>query len=141
MKCFTRPTSGCNSSLDQFHYRKPNIFNYCNHIHKITVLLPNHTFHEENWTRSSLVFWDYLSNKFGLVFVSWTSTQCQMRHGDFKMKNNNKSVIPLLFLSCIDWDTWSQSDDRFKSHDQFQTIGNLYKRSHGINANSKNIAG
>jgi hypothetical protein len=25
---FTRPTSGCNSSLDHFHYRKSNIFNY-----------------------------------------------------------------------------------------------------------------
>jgi hypothetical protein len=27
-----------------------------------------------------------------------------MRRGDFKMKNNNKSVVPLLFLSCFDWD-------------------------------------
>jgi len=51
-----------------------------------------------------------------------------MRHCDFKMKNNNKNVVRLLFLSCIDWDTRSQSDDRFKSHDQFQPIGKLYKR-------------
>jgi hypothetical protein len=43
----TRPTSGCNSSLDHFQYRKPTIFDYCNHIHQITVLLPKHTFHEE----------------------------------------------------------------------------------------------
>ena len=27
-----------------------------------------------------------------------------MSHGDFKMKNNNKSVVPLLFLSCINLD-------------------------------------
>jgi hypothetical protein len=43
----TRPTAKCNSSLDHFHYRRPNILNYCNHIHQITVLLPNHTFQEE----------------------------------------------------------------------------------------------
>ena len=64
-----------------------------------------------------------------------------MRHGDFKMKNNNKSDVPLLFLSYIDWDTRSQSNDRFNSNDQFQPIGKLYKRSHGVNANSKNIVG
>ena len=46
IKC-TRPTPGCTSSLDHCHYRKPHIFNYCNHSHQINVLLPNHTFHEE----------------------------------------------------------------------------------------------
>ena len=122
------------------HQHAINVY-YCNHIHQITVVLPNHTFHEEFEHNLSLVFWDYLSNKLWLVFVSWTSTQCQMRHGDFKMKNNNKSVVPLLFLSCIDWDTRSQSDECYNSHDQFQPIGKLYKRSHGVNANSKNIAG
>ena len=64
-----------------------------------------------------------------------------MRHCDFKMKNNNKGVVPLLVLSCIDWDTRSQLYDRFKSNDQFQPIGKFYERSHGVNANSKNIAG
>ena len=47
VKYCTRPTAECNSSLDHFHYRRPNILNNCNHIHQITVLLPNHTFHEE----------------------------------------------------------------------------------------------
>jgi len=37
-------------------------------------------------------------------------------------------------------DTTSQSDDRFKPHDQFQPIGKLYKRSHRVSANSKKNA-
>ena len=32
----------------------------------------------------------------------------------------------------ISMDTTSQSDDRFKSHDQFQPIEKLYKRLHGV---------
>ena len=47
MNYCTRPTAEFNSSLDHFHYGRPSILNYCNHIHEITVLLPNHTFHEE----------------------------------------------------------------------------------------------
>ena len=41
----TRSTAECNSSHDHFHYRRPNILNYCNHVPQITVLLPNHTLH------------------------------------------------------------------------------------------------
>jgi hypothetical protein len=101
----TRPTAECNSSLDHFHYRRPNILNYCNNIHQITVLLPNHTFHKE--IEHNLA---WFSETISLISFDWflshehLSNQFQMRRGDFKMKNNNKSVVPLPFVSCIDWD-------------------------------------
>ena len=38
---------GCNSSKYLAGGNGNDQVNYCNHIHQITVLLPNHTFHEE----------------------------------------------------------------------------------------------
>jgi hypothetical protein len=93
----TRPTAEWNSSLDYFHHRRPNILNYCNHIHQITVLLHNHTFHEE--IQHNLV---WFSETISLIGFDWSLSHDYLPNVKCVKKKNNKSVVPLLLLSCID---------------------------------------
>ena len=90
----TRPTAEFNSSLDDFHYRRPSILNYCHHIHQITVLLPNHTFHEE--IEHNL---DWFSETTFLISFNWFLSH--------EYLPNAKCVMDAAS------DTTSQSDDRF----------------------------
>jgi hypothetical protein len=39
-----------------------------------------------------------------IYYEVWERFHCWRHHGDLKMKNNNKSVVPLLCFPCINWD-------------------------------------
>jgi hypothetical protein len=89
----TRPTAEWNSSLDYFHHRRPNILNYCNHIHQITVLLHNHTFHEE--IQHNLV---WFSETISLIGFDWSLSHDYLPNVKCVMVTSRRKTIKALFL-------------------------------------------
>jgi hypothetical protein len=89
----TRPTAEWNSSLDYFHHRRPNILNYCNHIHQITVLLHNHTCHEE--IQHNLV---WFSETISLIGFDWSLSHDYLPNVKCVMVTSRRKTIKALFL-------------------------------------------
>ena len=94
MNYCTRSTAECNSSLDHFHYRRPNILNYCSNDHQITVLLPNHTFYEE--IEHNLVCF---SETTSLISFDWFLSHEYLPNAKCIMVTSRwKTAIKVLFL-------------------------------------------
>ena len=133
-----RQMAECNSSLDHFHCRRPNIVNYCNHIHQIPVLLHNRTFLTKKLNAISL--WTHL--KITQEMICGWSIHLQLSLPSLCVLSHlYRRTSPSQWQLQQKQQHHSQTTDRLKSHDQLQPIEKLWKGHTGSVQIVKTIAG